>query len=58
MIATVLLSAYKKLNALSGYKIPKQKLANELETQILKHLITLCGGNPQRLNEILLPDTS
>lgn len=53
MIASILLLAYKKLNNLKGYKIAKQKFANELEFEIVKQLITLCGGNPDKLNVIL-----
>lgn len=58
MIAAILLIAYKKVNHLNGYKIPKQKFANELETEMLKQIIMLCGGNPERLNEILLCNTT
>jgi len=58
MIAAILLLAYKKVNHLNGYKIPKQKFANELETEMLKQLIILCGGDPERLNEILLYNTT
>ncbi|MEP7318712.1 MAG: IS4 family transposase [Panacibacter sp.] len=58
MIAAILLIAYKKENGLKGFKIPKQQFANELEFEIIKQLITLCGGNPERLNEILLSNSS
>ncbi len=53
MIASILLLAYKKINNLSGYKIPKLKFSSELEFEIVKQLIILCGGNPDKLNEIL-----
>ena len=49
MIAAVLLEAYKRSNAMSGYKIPMLKMSMELEEQIVKHLITMCGGNPDKL---------
>lgn len=58
MIAAVLLLAYKNANRLDGYKIPKQKFAAELETELVKHLITMCGGNPNKLNQILLCNSS
>lgn len=58
MIASILLTAYKKLNQLSGYKIPKLKFSNELENEIVKKLIRMCGGNPEKLNETLLCNTS
>jgi hypothetical protein len=58
MIAAILLTAYKKLNQLNGYKIPKLKFSNELEIEIVKKIVILCGGNPEKLNEILLTNTS
>jgi hypothetical protein len=58
MIATILLTAYKKLNHLNGYKIPKLKFSSELENEIVKELVRLCGGNPEKLNELLLSNTS
>lgn len=58
MIAAILLTAYKKLNHLNGYKIPKLKFNNELENEIIKELIKFCGGNPEKLNEVLLCNTT
>lgn len=58
MIAAVLLQAYKKLNKLSGYKIPKLKFEAALEIEIVKGIVELCGGNPEKVNEILLCNTS
>lgn len=53
MIAAILITTYKKLNHLTGFKIAKQKLEQELETAILKNLITMCGGNPNLLKLFL-----
>lgn len=53
MIAAILLTAYKKQQKLSGYKIPRQKLAEELEREITKHIILSCGGNPDKLDDLL-----
>jgi hypothetical protein len=58
MIASILLTAYKKLNYLDGFKIPKQKFSNELENEIVKELVRLCGGNTEKLNDFLLCNTS
>jgi hypothetical protein len=58
MIAAILLTAYKKLNHLNGFKIPQLKFCNELETEIMKEIVRLCGGNPEKLNQILLCNTS
>lgn len=58
MIAAILLETYKKTNGLRGFKIPKQKLTQEIETEIIKNLIQLCGGNPQLLNALSFNNTS
>ena len=54
MIAAVLLIAYKKLNHLTGFKIAKQKFEQELETAVLKNMITMCGGNPELLKAFFI----
>lgn len=43
----IFLTVYKKLNKLRGFKIAKLKFAQELETEIIKDIVLLCGGNPQ-----------
>jgi hypothetical protein len=58
MIAAILLIAYKKENKLEGYKIAKQQFANDLEVEIIKEIVVLCGGSIERLNEILLYNSS
>jgi IS4 transposase len=46
LIAAILLTAFKNANKLKGYKIPKIKLANQLEALIIEDIVVLCGGNP------------
>ena len=53
LITTILLIVYKKLNNLKGYKIPKLKFAQELEVLIVKDIVEKCGGNPNKVDEIL-----
>jgi hypothetical protein len=53
LITAILLIVYKKLNNLKGYKIPKLKFAQELEVLIIKDIVEKCGGNPNKVNEIL-----
>lgn len=48
MILAVLIIAYKKLNNLKGFKIPKLKFELELENEITKAIVILCGGDPSR----------
>lgn len=55
LILAILITVYKKLNNLKGYKIPKIKFANELEVLIMKDIILKCGGNPDKINEIMKP---
>ena len=48
MITAVLLLAYKKINKLKGYKIAKLTFETELETDIIKTIVVLCGGDPNK----------
>lgn len=48
MILAVLILAYKKLNKLSGFKIAKLKFELDLEKEIIKEIVKLCGGDPTR----------
>ncbi|MCC6584229.1 MAG: IS4 family transposase [Chitinophagales bacterium] len=52
LILAILIIAYKKLNKLSGFKIPKLKFANELEAEIIKEIIILCGGQPSKMKHL------
>lgn len=48
MILAILILAYKKLNRLKGFKIAKLKFELELENDIIKQIVVLCGGDPSR----------
>jgi hypothetical protein len=48
MILAILILAYKKINRLKGFKIAKLKFELELETEIMKQIVLLCGGDPGR----------
>ena len=52
MITAVLLLAYKKINRMSGYKIMKLKFETELETDIIKEIVILCGGDPNKASHL------
>ena len=47
MILAILIIAYKKLNNTSSIKIAKLKFEIELENEIIKQIVILCGGNPK-----------
>jgi hypothetical protein len=49
LILSILLTVFKKLNNLKGYKIPKLDFALELEEELIKHIIKLHGGNPDTI---------
>jgi Transposase DDE domain len=46
MILAILIITYKKLNNISSIKIAKLKFEIELENEIIKQIVILCGGNP------------
>ncbi|MBN8789493.1 MAG: IS4 family transposase [Terrimonas sp.] len=46
MILAILIIAYKKINRIKGFKIAKLKFELELETEIMRAVVILCGGNP------------
>jgi hypothetical protein len=45
MILVILIIAYKKINAIKGFKIAKLKFGIELENEIIKTIVTLCEGD-------------
>lgn len=48
LITAMLLIVYKNINNLAGYKITKLRFTLELEEDIIKLIVLLCGGNPNR----------
>ncbi len=52
LITAMLILAYKKLNKIEGYKIAKLKFSDELQMEIIKELILICGGNPEKLKHL------
>ncbi len=52
LILAILIIAYKKINNLKGYKTPKLKFANELEADIIKEIVILCGGQPLKMKHL------
>jgi hypothetical protein len=52
MILAILILSYKKINRLKGFKIPKLKFELELENEIIKEIVILCGGDPGRAEHL------
>jgi hypothetical protein len=46
LITAMLLLLYKRLNKVTGYKIAKLKFINELDNELMKHIIIECNGDP------------
>jgi len=53
LIAAILLLAYKEINGLKGYKIMKHRFVNDLEKSLMKDIVTICGGDPEKLEKLL-----
>ena len=48
MISAILIIAYRKINRLKGYKITKLQFELELENELIREIVILCGGDPAR----------
>jgi hypothetical protein len=58
MTVAVLLAEYKRIKNLKGFKIPKQKFAQELENNILYNFVLLCNGDPTIAKKLIYPNSS
>jgi hypothetical protein len=52
MILAILILTYKKLNKIKGYKIAKLKFEIDLDNSIIKEIVVLCGGNPDKAKHL------
>lgn len=48
MILATLIIAYRKINKISSFKIAKLKFELELDNEITREIVILCGGDPAR----------
>jgi hypothetical protein len=48
----MLILVYKKENNIDGYKIAKLEFTENLQMEIVKEIVILCGGDPKKLNGI------
>jgi hypothetical protein len=58
MTAAILIAHYKQEKNLKGFKIVKQKFAQDLERDIIYNLVIICDGNPKKAKRILYPNSS
>jgi hypothetical protein len=52
LITAMLILLYKKANNIEGYKIAKLKLIDELQMEIIKEIVVVCGGDPKKMKKI------
>ncbi|WP_338063663.1 IS4 family transposase [Wolbachia endosymbiont of Folsomia candida] len=54
LIASVLLTEYRKRSEIKSYKFARRAFMNELRLEILKPVIEYCGGNPEKVYDYYL----
>lgn len=52
LILAILIIVYKKENKIGSYKIAKLKFEIELDNLMLKEIVKLCGGNPNKAKHL------
>lgn len=52
LILSMLIIVYKKKNKIDSYKIAKLKFEIELENFIMKEVVVLCGGDPNKASHL------
>lgn len=53
LILAMLITVYKKKNKLTGYKIVKLKICNELQKSIIKEIVIMSGGDINKVAHII-----
>lgn len=53
LILSMLILVYKKANKLSGFKIVKVNVVNELQSRLIREIVLLSGGNPDLVTQYL-----
>ena len=56
LILALLILVYKKVNNIKGFKIAKLKFELELENDIIKTIVKLCGGDPSKAAHLFRDD--
>ena len=58
MTAAILLLQYRKQNQLKGFKIVRQKFAQDLERNIIYNIVIICNGDPKKAKKLLYPNST
>ncbi len=48
MIVAILILIYKKTNEIKSYKIAKYEFTEELNMEIIKEIVVICDGDPNK----------
>ena len=49
MIVAILVLIYKKTNSINSFKIAKYEFTEELNMEIIKEIVVICDGDPNKL---------
>jgi len=52
LILSILIIVYKNTNKISGFKIAKLKFEIQLDNLMIKEIVKLCGGNPNKAKHL------
>lgn len=52
MILAILIIAYKKLNAIKSIKMAKLRFEIELDNEMVREIVILCGGDPEKASHL------
>lgn len=58
LIVAILLLVYKKVNRIKFYKIARLEFELELDNELTKTIVLLCGGDPQRAPHLFIQNRS
>ena len=53
LIVALLLIVYRKLNKLESDRRAKLRFAQELETEVVRQIVLLCGGDPGKMEKFV-----
>ena len=56
LITAMLILTYKHANNIDGYKIAKLKFTDELQMDIIKEIVEVCGGDPRIMKKMYNTD--
>ena len=51
-ITALLILDYKKEYKIEGYKIAKLKFSDELQMEIIKEIVVVCAGDPNKMRKL------